>query len=250
MATFIGINGVSNTISPGMPLTPGVVSLPPGGLPGAANDIIFGGDGNDNLAGGGGNDIISGGAGNDAIFGNQGDDALFGGAGNDNLAGGQGSDVLFGDDGDDTLAGGLGDDTLTGGPGADTLIGGPGSDVFVLTNLNDSLVTDPNTITFDMINDFVPGTDKLAIGHPIAPGSFINTVPFPVGSADLAADLTTILPASNLPANGAAQVTIASGPDMGNYVVINDATAGYDPTSDAVVRLLGTPVLANTDFIT
>jgi Ca2+-binding RTX toxin-like protein len=254
MATFIGINGVDNNIGPTPPLTPnGIVSLPPNSLPSAANDVVFGGDGNDTLAGAAGDDIISGGAGKDTILGNQGIDALFGGADNDTILGGADNDALFGDDGNDSLAGGIGDDTLTGGPGADVLSGGPGSDVFVLTNLSDSLVTDPNTITFDTITDFVAGTDKLAIGHSIAPG-FFNTgnaggAPFSApGSGDLAADLTSILPASKLLASGAAQVTITSGTDMGNYVVINDATAGYDQGSDAVMSLLGNPLLTSTDF--
>lgn len=198
MATFIGVNGVDNKIEPGVPLIPpnGIVSIPPGSLPGATNDTIFGGDGND------------------------------------------------------ILSGGINNDTLTGGPGADTLSGNTGSDVFVLTNLSDSLVTDPVALTFDTITDFTPGTDKIAIGQSILPG-FFNTFSTP-GTGDLEADLTTILPAANLLGNGAAEVTITSGTDMGSYAVINDGVAGYASATDAVVKLGGipAPLLANTDFIT
>jgi hemolysin type calcium-binding protein len=231
MATFIGVNGIDNTIAPGGPLKPpNVFSVPPASSPGATDDIIFGGDGNDILTGGAGNDVISGGAGNDTIRGNQDNDTLFGG------------------DGNDTISGGLGNNILTGGPGADMLNSVVGAaDVFVLTNLSDSLVD-----TFDTINIFKSGEDKIAIGAtglPLNPALF-STFSTP-GSNDLMADLTGILPAASLLANGAAEVTITSGTDMGSYVVINDAVGGYSSTTDAVVKLENASApLKNTDFIT
>jgi Ca2+-binding RTX toxin-like protein len=215
MALFLG-TAMAESIGPSG-ISPTVIAEPPGTLPSAADDII---------SGGGGNDIISGAPGNDIIFG-----------GND-------KDTIFGNMGDDTLFGGAGDDTLTGGMGADTLTGGPGADTFVLTAPIASLVT-----AFDTITDFTSGSDHIKIGHPIAAGS-LTAAPFTIaGTGDLAADFATLLGPTNLLANGAAQVTV-TGANAGNYVVINDAAAGYDPGSDAVVRLLGTPVLLNTDFIT
>lgn len=238
MALFIGTNA-ADSIGPGG-LSPNVLAEPPGTVPSAADDIISGGDGNDIISGGDGNDIISGDNGNDTILGNMGNDTIFGG---------EGIDTLSGNIGDDTLFGGPGADTLTGGMGADTLTGGTEADTFVLTALNASLVT-----AFDTITDFTSGTDHIKIGHTIPLGS-LNTgnpanAPFAItGTDDLTADLATLLGPTKLLANGAAQVTITGGTDAGSYVVINDAAAGYDPGSDGVIRLLGAPVLVNTDFI-
>jgi Ca2+-binding RTX toxin-like protein len=259
MALFIGTNG-TDRISPTDPLSAGVISDPLNTLPSAADDTIFGFAGDDSLpggllAGGGGNDIIFGGAGNDSIVGGMGNDILFGEAGNDTINAGQGNDAASGGDGIDNITGGagndnlsgdLGTDRLTGGPDADVLTGGPDADIFVLTTLTDSLVITGN----DTITDFLAGTDKIAIGHTIPAGSFNTNGPFSIpGTDDLATDLSGILPPANLLPQGAAQVTISSGTDAGNYVVINDTVAGYDPTTDAVVKLFGGPVLTNTDFI-
>jgi hypothetical protein len=238
LPVFIGTSGADNIGPAG--ISPGVIADPPGTLPGPAGDTIYGDAGNDILAGGGGDDIISGGDGNDIITGGMGNDTLLGDAGNDTITGGAGDDTIFG---------GLGDDRLTGGAGADILSGGPGADTFVYTTLSNSLVS----TGIDTITDFVSGTDKFAIGHTIDPVS-LNTgnpgnAPFSiVGTDDLVADLSGILGPGNLLANGAAQVQITTGTDAGSYAVINDPVAGYDPGSDAVVSLLGGPVLKNTDF--
>ena len=37
--------------------------------------------------------------------------------------------------------------------------------------------------------------------------------------------------------------------DAGTYLVIDNGTGGYSATADNVVRLLGVPTLATTDFI-
>jgi Ca2+-binding RTX toxin-like protein len=68
---------------------------------------------------------------------------------NDYLDGGAGNDVLLGGDGTDLLIGGLGQDFLSGGAGSDT---------FDFNALNETGLT--NT-TWDVISDFVHGTDKL-----------------------------------------------------------------------------------------
>jgi len=59
--------------------------------------------------------------------------------------------------GNDTLNGGGGDDKLEGGEGYDTLIGGEGSDTFVIYDGFES--------SFDTIEDFTPGVDKLQFIH-------------------------------------------------------------------------------------
>jgi hypothetical protein len=115
----------------------------------------------------------------------------------------------------------------------------------VLTNLTDSLASGPDVI------DFISGTDKIEIGHTIAAADFHSVIG--VGTSNLAADLSNILNPGNLPANGAAEVSIVSGLDYGRYAVINDANPGYQAATDAVVKLtclgsLSAP-LNNTDFI-
>ncbi|MDM7948621.1 ExeM/NucH family extracellular endonuclease [Hydrogenophaga sp.] len=55
----------------------------------------------------------------------------------------------------ETLIGTPGDDRITGGPGADVLTGGVGADTFVYNSLRDAQ---------DRITDFVPGTDRIALG--------------------------------------------------------------------------------------
>lgn len=91
-------------------------------------------DQGDTLRGGGGNDIV------------------YGGAGNDTLDGGAGKDELRGQSGNDLLIGGPGDDWLEGGPGRDRFVVGTGGS------------------GRDVIADFTPGQDVLALprGTPVA----------------------------------------------------------------------------------
>jgi Ca2+-binding RTX toxin-like protein len=268
MAVFIGTE-VNEAIDP-MMVSGTVISIPPGSLPsdvlpdtiigsggddiihgGGGNDVISGGDGMDQLFGDAGNDVISGGGGNDTmISGGGGDDTLFGDAGVDTISGEDGNDVISGGDGNDSLAGNndndilfgdAGDDKLRGGPGADTVIGGPGVDTFDLTMLGHSLAAMSDTI------DFVSGTDKILLDHPIA-GPLPPPKNLAVGTGVLANDLASILATpADLPANSAIEVSIKLGADAGYYAVINDPVAGYAGGSDAVVELPG-PGLKDTDF--
>jgi Ca2+-binding RTX toxin-like protein len=170
---------------------------------GDGNDIIYGGSGSDEINGGSGSDIINaglgddyvlGGAGNDEITGDIGDDLLYGGLGDDHLIAGDGNDEIYGDDNNDLLEGGDGDDQiyggnhndqlkggigddyldggnnndiLEGGAGADILLGGVGSDIlngglgadiFLYENIADS-----TSASFDIIEDFVQGEDKISL---------------------------------------------------------------------------------------
>ena len=70
----------------------------------------------------------------------------------------EGNDQLDGMGGNDRIDGGPGNDTLTGGAGDDVLIGGTGTDRFVFNG----------SFGNDILVDFVPGTEKIAI----AGGSF------------------------------------------------------------------------------
>ncbi|MCK6407323.1 MAG: hypothetical protein L6Q60_15100, partial [Rhodocyclaceae bacterium] len=81
-------------------------------------------------------------------------------AGNDLLVGYNGSESLQGLAGNDTLYGGAGNDTLSGGVGTDILFGGAGADRFVF-NTADALVN------ADTIDDFIHGTDKIALSKTV-----------------------------------------------------------------------------------
>lgn len=102
MATFTGSSG-NDYITPSL-VTSGV-TRPPGALPSAAADVLYGNDGNDYLDAGGGADTVYGGAGDDGILVRDGG-SFYGGSGDDGfdigsagfgtvVDGGSGIDVLF-----------------------------------------------------------------------------------------------------------------------------------------------------------
>lgn len=141
---------------------------------GLGDDHLFGNEGNDEITGGEGNDLILGDEGDDVLYGNAGDDIIAGGSGDDTAYGGDGNDILRGDEGNDYLNGmsgndyifgGAGDDEIEGHEGGDKIIGGVGSDYLTGGSGADIFsyrqVLDSNTLSFDIISDFVAGEDKL-----------------------------------------------------------------------------------------
>ena len=146
MATFTGTSA-NETITPEL-VSGTVTRVPPGSLPSAAADTVFGNGGDDQVDGGLGNDTLYGGEGNDQIAGGQsyegdpgGNDLIDGGRGNDYLLGEGGNDTIYGGDGNDRiygdvtdqfgyadwLYGGAGDDDIWG-LGGDVIYGGEGND--------------------------------------------------------------------------------------------------------------------------
>ena len=107
---------------------------------GDLSDLLNGGDGGDDLIGGSGGDILSGDAGDDSVSGGVGADKLFGGDGVDTLDGGADNDRFDGGSGADILLGGAGNDYLDGGVGADSMTGGVGNDVFLVDDVNDTVI--------------------------------------------------------------------------------------------------------------
>ncbi|RWE46389.1 MAG: type I secretion C-terminal target domain-containing protein [Mesorhizobium sp.] len=100
------------------------------------------------------------------------------------IAGTSGNDNLVGTSGSDSLVGGLGNDTLTGGAGADTMTGGAGADTFVIGSSESTPVIggsgNNGTITgYDIITDFIAGTDKLSL-----PGSLVAATAGNVNGGD------------------------------------------------------------------
>jgi Ca2+-binding RTX toxin-like protein len=209
-------------------------------------DVIYGGDGNDFLDGNLGADYLVGGLGNDTYvvddladvvvenpgegidtiqssiswtLGDTVENLTLIGLGTINGTGNALDNELVGNDLDNILLGGVGADTLTGGAGVDT---------FRLTSLTDSLAASMDTIT-----DFVIGTDVLDAPTALARNR-ITAVDDP--GAFSTASLELLLTPAVLLANRGAIVTFG-GSTTEAYLVLNDAVAGYNPATDAVVRV-------------
>ncbi len=153
--------------------------------------------------------------------------------------GNAGNNILTGNSGNNTLTGGAGNDILTGLGGKDTLVGGLGSDRFGYKNLTDSLLNN-----FDVITDFNAnsGNDLFLVGT--TPSVFNN-----VGNITTldAAKIGSVLTTNKFTANSAAQFTVGSR----NFVAINDAIAGFNPNTDAIIEVTGlTGTLNLTNFTT
>lgn len=140
-----------------------------------------------------------------------------------------------------TLRGEAGADILNGEAGADTLTGGAEADTFVVR------FGQSQASARDRITDFVIGTDRLAIltttNASMVPTSLtqaadvntknINTLVNAVfADADGGADGT-----QPLAINAASLVVVPSGSLSGTYLIVNDAVAGYQSTTDLVVNI-------------
>lgn len=126
-------------------------------------------------------DEVKGTAHDDDRQGTNADDFLYGLGGDDSLDGQNGSDMLRGD---------TGDDVLNGGRGADILEGGEGADIFVFDNRDG----------VDVIRDFEPGTDKIALDKSAFDGMFgwsFNSFEFADGFADQSWWATQIIQEGN-----------------------------------------------------
>ena len=199
------------------------------------HDFLYGGDGVDSLAGGLGDDIYQVDGVDDTIVENVGEgvdtvlsyvsfsmaslvnveDLTLAGIGNIDGTGNDANNEICGNTGNNKLNGGVGADTLNGGAGADILTGGSGNDRFVLSSLKDSLIN-----AMDEIKDFMVGIDSFDGPTAIASSSIakVSKSTLNYSDANVAATLTT----SNFTANGAAMISFADG----NYLAINDGTAG------------------------
>ncbi len=147
------------------------------------------------------------------------------------LVGGRLADILNGLGGADTLIGNAGNDLLDGGAGADLLTGSSGADVFRFSSLSHSLLLSGSASGRDRITDLVigPGGDSLD-GPNQASAAYAGAV----SGLTEAAIALTLTPAA-FTANGAA--TFAFGSSF--FVALNDATAGFQASSDAVIDITG-----------
>jgi VCBS repeat-containing protein len=160
-------------------------------------------------------------------LGGNGANTLTGNNGPDYLDGGNGADNLFGGLGNDTLLGGNGPDLLVGGGGADLLTGGIGEDTFRFTPLLDSLLSG-----FDRITDFQVGIDR--IDGPTAVKA-ANVAKLGAVASLTQVDISAVLTSSKFGASRAATFSVGSQ----TFLALNDGTAGFQSSSDAVIEITG-----------
>ncbi|MFN6230409.1 MAG: beta strand repeat-containing protein, partial [Dolichospermum sp.] len=234
----------------------------------ALNNVITGNSANNTLDGGLGNDALIGGLGNDIYIVDSTTDTVTENvnAGTDTIqstvtytitaanvenltltgtaaingTGSTGNNVITGNGANNTLDGGAGNDILTGGLGKDTLTGGLGVDRFDYRTLANSALS-----IFDVITDFNATTGNDLFLVTTARSGF-NNVTTPVATLDatgIAARLTNTVFAANF----AAQFTFGTR----TFVAINNATAGFSATTDAIIEVTGlTGTLGISNFTT
>lgn len=141
-----------------------------------------------------------------------------------------------GNSSDNTIVGNSGDNIINGGMGADVLTGLGGRDRFLFTTLRDSLLGQSGQNRYDRITDLEIGTDIIDGPSAVARGqiSIVQSVTA-LDAVSIAARLTT----AQFRANGAAAFSLNTNGSQRWFVAINDATAGYDATRDALVEITG-----------
>ena len=239
-------------------------------------NVITGNSGNNSLSGDAGNDTLNGGTGTDNLTGGLGDDLYqvdtttdfiteLAAQGTDTIqssvnfslavltnienltltgttaingTGNSGSNILTGNTANNSLSGDAGNDILTGAGGKDTLAGGAGIDKFGYKTLTDSLLAN-----FDVITAFNATTGNDLFLVTTARAGFTNAgAVTTLDNAGIISKLTT----TNFAANFAAQFTFGTR----SFVAINDATAGFSATTDAIIEVTGlTGTLATSNFV-
>ena len=142
------------------------------------------------------------------------------------------------------LDGGAGADSINGGIGADVLTGSTGNDIFVF-QFGQSIAG-----AMDRITDFTIGADTidlltaggLATPAPVAFSRAANNI-----STNLATLISNVFSDANgtlvgnqaLGLNSAALVVATDRAIAGSYLIINDATNGFQSTTDLLINLTG-----------
>jgi len=273
-ATAAGIDTIRSSLSFSMAAVANVENLTltgGGNIDGTGNgdaNIITGNNGNNSLDGGDGIDTLVGGLGNDVYIVDTTTDTIseataagtdtirssvsftlvavanvenltLTGVDNINATGNVGNNVISGNSGNNSLDGGAGNDTLIGGAGADTLTGSAGADRFLITALTDSLIA----TGIDTITDFVIGSDVFDGPTAVAARNISKVT---VGNAFSAATIATALTNGNFGANRASLLTFLGGD---TYLALNDRTAGWNATTDAVIKFAFTGVANNFSIV-
>jgi Ca2+-binding RTX toxin-like protein len=121
--------------------------------------------------------------------------------------------------------------TLAATNAKDILTGGAGADTFVFASLANS-----NLANYDRITDFAIGTDKL--DAPTAVSATNLKELGAVSTFDLTG-ISALLTATSFAANRAATFSFADTAGPRTFLALNDATAGFSATNDAIVEITG-----------
>ncbi|MGB7563915.1 MAG: NPCBM/NEW2 domain-containing protein, partial [Prochlorococcaceae cyanobacterium] len=136
---------------------------------------------------------------------------------------------------DDAITGTIGDNILDFTTNRDIITGAGGNDTFRLLNLTHSLLGSTNSPNYDRITDLGIGTpinDSIDSPSRTKP---INPTVLGAVTALNATAIGTLLNSTNFAANGAATFTFGSS----TFLALNDATAGYSATADAIIEITG-----------
>jgi hypothetical protein len=183
-----------------------------------------------------------------------------------------------------TITTGVAADIINGGAGADILTGGAtGVDTFRYeTKAN---ITGASGVNVDTITDFTTTVDKInfgitgngagatILGLTLVPATTTaNTIAAPIAIATSVATIADVYTAltANVTASGglhaagflastaaaadatvgvwAKLVTFANGAAAGQYLIVNDSTAGFLEANDTVIKVVGTVVAADLTF--
>jgi VCBS repeat-containing protein len=141
--------------------------------------------------------------------------------------------TLLGGSGIDVLIGGSLDDRLIGAAKQDTLTGGGGADKFDYRKLTDSLLGTTTVPGYDVITDFDADEDLLVVTN--TPTAFTDGLSINTGnySTLTSTAIASVLNSTNFTANSAALFTYGSD----TFIAINNATAGYSATTDALIKV-------------
>jgi VCBS repeat-containing protein len=175
-------------------------------------------------------------------------------SGDDTITGTTSNEYIYGGPGKDNLDGGQGNDTLYGGFGNDTLTGGAGVDVFVEQTGSSKQTSNENML--DVVMDFNWSTENdhfkiynnsgavVTIGgayHAGSAASVSNGVTAAFADRD-----GTGAGSTGLGTNEAAFFTVSAT----TYLVVNDATAGYQSGQDVVLQINGGDAIASDTTLT
>jgi Ca2+-binding RTX toxin-like protein len=147
------------------------------------------------------------------------------------------SNVITGNGNNNRLYGMLGADVLTGGGVSD-------ADVYAYNSLSESLLGSGSS--FDQVTDFNPNDRFLA---PLVVETDRLTSSLGNATSLTAASISGLLTTTSFLANSVAAFT--SSDYTGTFVAMNDATAGYQAGTDAIILLRNYVINSNNyvDFV-
>jgi hypothetical protein len=116
---------------------------------------------------------------------------------------------------------------------ADLLTGTSGADRFVLNRLSDALWSS----TPDRITNLQAGVDS--IDSPYSRTTAVKPKQLGMVQTLDIASIESLLSIKNLAKNGASSFTFNGGTELRTFLALNDATAGFRPSSDSVIEITG-----------